>query len=220
MLPSSRAVTTTHFQRVLSSRFALEFCLTCLLVVGGASVRLLFSDLPNFAPIASLALFSGIWLRSRLLAVTVPFGAMLLSDWWLNQPGYEWSLMLAVYGCLALPVLAGPMLRRWSTRIQSTQRRRVALSMSWTIGAYGISLLGAMTFFSVTNLLVWWNWYDHSFEGLSACYLNALPFFRYTLIGDFIFCSTFVLAHGLATYWQMAVQSKEHEELSCLTVKQ
>ena len=44
------------------------------LVLFGAGLRLYFRDLPNFAPVAALALFSGYWFRSWRTAAGVPPG--------------------------------------------------------------------------------------------------------------------------------------------------
>src|SRR5262249_44480700 len=59
----------------------------------------------NFTPLAASALFAGAVLRSRPLALAVPFAAMLLSDLVLGSP--DWAVMGAVYGALALPALLG-----------------------------------------------------------------------------------------------------------------
>lgn len=50
------------------------------------------------------------------------------------------------------------------------------------------SLIGACTFFVVTNFGVWsFGSYGYNLEGFIACYTLALPFFAYSLISTFIF---------------------------------
>ncbi len=47
--------------------------------------------------------------------------------------------------------------------------------------------LASLTFFLVSNLGVWWYWYDHSWSGLVTCYALAVPFYSRTLLGDIVF---------------------------------
>jgi len=62
---------------------------------------------PNVTPIAASAVFAGMVLRSRALALAVPIAALLLSD--LVVGAYDWRIMGVVYAALALPALAA----RW-----------------------------------------------------------------------------------------------------------
>lgn len=121
----------------------------------------------NFSPIEAVALFSGAYFASRTLAIAVPLAAMLLAD---AVIGFHWG-MPVVYGCIALIALAGRPLGRAVTA------PRVAL--------FG---LGAATFFFlVTNFAVWAGGtdgtYPHTFGGLIACYVAAIPFFHNQLAG-------------------------------------
>lgn len=155
------------------------------LVLLGAAVRLVLRDLPNFAPVAALALFAGYWSGSARKAVLVPLGVMLLSDTWIaGYPRHLGGLlvMLTVYSALALPALFGPWLR---TRLSLQGGGGVG---SWC-GLLGASLLGSLTFFAATNLAtwLWFDLYPHTAAGLGRCFLQALPFFRATLAGDLLF---------------------------------
>ncbi len=47
--------------------------------------------------------------------------------------------------------------------------------------------LASFCFFLLSNLGVWWYWYDHSVEKLLLCYLLAVPFYARTLVGDLLF---------------------------------
>src|SRR6476620_9201713 len=59
---------------------------------------------PNVTPIAASAVFAGMVLRSRALALAVPISALSLSD--LVVGSYDWRIMGVVYAALALPALA------------------------------------------------------------------------------------------------------------------
>ena len=162
------------------------------LVAAGAGLRLGLQDLPNFAPVAALALFAGYALRNRTLAFAVPLAVMAISDWVIG--GYQWHMMLLVYAMLALPVLMGPWLRRLFSFVGRPGRT------AWipAAGLVGCSLLSSILFFLVTNFGVWLSFdlYQPTWAGLLECYAAAIPFFRYTLAGDMTFA--FVLFGGYA----------------------
>ena len=52
-----------------------------LLVGSGVALRLTCHDLPNFAPVAAIALFAGYFFRSMLLAACVPLAVRVLGIW-------------------------------------------------------------------------------------------------------------------------------------------
>lgn len=151
------------------------------LVIGGASTRLVFADLPNFAPVAALALFAGYFFSRRAVAAIVPVAVLGLSDFMLG--GYDLRVMAVVYASLTLPAVLGawlrPLLRMDSFRSAT----------GGAAGLIGSSLAGSVFFFLSTNLAVW-GWFDsyaHTWAGLVHCYVRALPFFRFTLMGDLLF---------------------------------
>ena len=61
--------------------------------------------------------------------------------------------------------------------------------------------MASLAFFFVTNLAVWYqaSWYTRDAAGLWQCYLQALPFFRYTLSGDLLFTTVLFGGHALVT---------------------
>lgn len=169
-----------------------------LLVSAGIAVRLMFQDLPNFAPVAALALFSGYFFTSRLLAVAAPVTVMLVTDWFLGS--YHPLLMVAVYGMLAMPVLFRGLLRR-ELSLDATSRPRSALAAA---GLIGCGLVSSVAFFVVTNFATWLvgGLYQLTWEGLCTCYVQAVPFFRYTVAGDLVFAT--LLFGGYALLRQTA----------------
>jgi hypothetical protein len=164
------------------------------LVAAGAGARIFFRDLPNFAPIAAIALFSGYFFRSAGLAVATPLLAMLASDAVIG--GYQWQMMIVVYGMLALPVAFRLPLRKW-LRIE---RGPWSSSLRALGGLLACSLLSSVLFFLATNLACWYwtDMYEPTSAGLLRCYANAVPFFRHTLAGDAIFASSLFGSYALA----------------------
>ena len=47
--------------------------------------------------------------------------------------------------------------------------------------------VASLSFFLLSNLGVWWNFYPHNLIGLTSCYLLAIPFYSHTLLGDLVF---------------------------------
>ncbi|MCL5011203.1 MAG: hypothetical protein M1127_03305 [Patescibacteria group bacterium] len=130
---------------------------------------------PNFAPIAALALFCGVYLRGRKIALAAPLGAMLISDIFLGF--YEWPVAIAVYGCFMFSVFLG-----WLVQKRKKWHR-----------VFIASLAGSVAFFTATNFAVWafTPWYAKTAEGLYQCYFSALPFFKNTLLGDLLYTGVF-----------------------------
>lgn len=163
-----------------------------LLVTGGVALRWACQDLPNFAPVAAMALFAGYFFRSALLALLVPLSVMAVSDW-LFAGGYHWAVMAPVYGMLALPVL----LRGWLRRAFDLRQARPIMPL---LGLFSCGLMSSVLFFLVTNFGVWcgFGMYDRSVVGLLQCYAQAIPFFRYTLAGDMFFTVALFGSYALA----------------------
>jgi len=161
----------------------LEFLIGILFVLIGVSFRL-FPHPPNFAPVAAIALFGGVYF-SKEIALTLPISIMLISDIFIGYYGI--SLMAVVYGSFLLCVLLGFWLKK---------------NKKWyTIG--GSAILGAVLFFLITNFAVWafTPWYAKTFVGLIQCYFMALPFFKNTLLGDLFYVSVFFGIYELARAW-------------------
>jgi hypothetical protein len=158
----------------------IEVISAIFLVLIGVSLRLL-PNAPNFAPIAAIALFSGVYL-SRKTALVLPLAAMAVSDIFLGY--YEPKLMVAVYGSFLLSVVLGFWLKN---------HKRWPLIL-------GGSLAGSLMFFFITNLAVWafTPWYSKTLAGIIQCYEMALPFFRNTLIADLFYAVLFFGAFELA----------------------
>jgi hypothetical protein len=181
------------------------------LIAAGALSRICFRELPNFAPIAAMALFSGYYFRSAKVAVLVPLLAMVLSD--LVIGGYEWQMMAIVYGALMLPVALRGMLRKY-LRIERGSLASTACALG---GLVTCSLGSSLFFFLVTNF-AWWPWsmYEHDLAGLIHCYQQGLPFFRNTLAGDLFFGSVLFGSYAAAINlgWAREVKPVSCENLA------
>lgn len=119
----------------------------------------------NFAPIAAIALFGGAILP-RKWALTLPLSAMVLSDLVIGLH----PLIFFTWGSFALIALAS------NVFIKKIQPLTVITA----------SLGASVFFYIVTNFAVWAQGviYPLTLSGLGQSYINAIPFFRNTLLGD------------------------------------
>jgi hypothetical protein len=159
-----RRATSIHAMDLSPGELSLAMSL-----VGLDVVARLAPHAPNVTPIAASALFAGMVLRSRTLALAVPLSALLLSD--LVVGTYDWRIMGVVYAALALPALAA----RWGRA-----RPMVVLAP--------LVLSSSLLFFATTNFAVWAfsGMYAHDLHGLMHCYVAALPFLGNTIAGDML----------------------------------
>ena len=171
-----------------------EVLLFAGLVSLGAGLRLVFRDIPNFAPVAAIALFAGYCFRRTAVAAAVPLVIMLISDFFIGA--YSWQMMALVYAALILPAVCGPVLRN-SVRFNQVKSvwRPLAALLTCSLGA-------SLIFFAVTNFgsWLWFNSYAKDWSGLVSCYTAAIPFFRYTLAGDLTFAVILFGSYATAVY--------------------
>jgi Family of unknown function (DUF6580) len=145
----------------------MDLGLVAFLVVFDVAARLL-PHAPGVAPVAASALFAGRMLRIPALAVVVPLAAMLLSG--VALAGDDWRITTVVCAAVTLPAFAGMLSRRFPGVI------------AVVAGMVSCSLI----FFVTTNFAVWafGTLYPLTLEGLTQCYIAALPFLDKTVLGD------------------------------------
>src|SRR4030067_143194 len=143
------------------------------LIIGLAMAARLVPHIPNFTPIAAMALFGGSYLNRRY-AILVPLLALFLSDLFIGL--YSPVVMVSVYGSFVLTGLMGLWLKK----------RKSAGNVVLT--AMGASIF----FFLVTNFAVWAaGAYARDLSGLVQSYIAGVPFFRGTLLGDLFYTGVF-----------------------------
>lgn len=161
------------------------------LLVGLVVATRLVDHIPNFTPVAAVAIFAGLYLSRRKWAVIVPLAAMFIADLFLGF--YEPILMVAVYGSFALVGLAGIWLRKHKN-----------------FGNIILVSLGAsLIFYLVTNFAVWafTPWYPKTIFGLLSSYTLALPFWRNMLMGDLFYIGALVGGYEAVVYLAAVIAS-------------
>ena len=137
--------------------------------------------LPNFTPVGAMFVLGGLYLGRSLGWMAAPFAGLLVSDTVLNL-AYDGRPFHAgrVFDYLAFAVIG--LVARWVAE----------KPLAWRIGTV---IAAPVAFFLISNFGVWANGgslagdvpYPRNLQGLVECYTAALPFFRGTLIGDWLF---------------------------------
>ena len=157
--------------------------LAIFFVIFGAALRFA-PHLPNFTPIAAMALFGGVYLNKKY-ALILPLAIMATSDYFIGF--YDIKLMAGVYLGLVLVGLIGLLVKNKKNLFT----------------VFGGSVLGSVLFFLITNFSVWafYSWYPHTLSGLYQCFLAAIPFFRNTLLGDLFYVAVLFGIYELIMAW-------------------
>jgi hypothetical protein len=152
----------------------------CALVAVGILGRV-WQPVYGVSPLVGIGLCAGALFANRLVAASVPVVALALSNIALPGGGAygSWTMGLIVYAAFTWPVLMGGLVRR---------------HRAW--GALGGALAGSLGFYLSTNFAHWWLTadYPHTAGGLVECYLAALPFFRWTPLGDIVWSQALTAA--------------------------
>ena len=159
-----------------------HFALAGILIL--AAFSRLIPHPPNFTALGAMALFGGAYIQNRTLAVLFPLSALWISDVILNNLVYSdfykgfvlfsQSHIWIYISFVIIAILGQLILNKVNIK---------------TMGVSAIS--ASVIFFILSNFGVWTQglMYPFSFTGLIACYIAALPFFGWTLIGNFFFCT-------------------------------
>jgi hypothetical protein len=120
----------------------------------------------GLTPVLAFGMFSTAHLRNRTLSLALPLLGWLLgdvliraarSDWGFFYPGWYLTYLAFLSCCLA-----GTFLRR-------------GYNLGGSLAACAG---GSISFFIISNFGSWVAYYPQSWEGLTECYVSALPFFR------------------------------------------
>lgn len=163
-----------------------------LFLLAGAIVISAFRLLPhpaNFIPVGAFALFISHKFPSKYTIVfaLIP---MIISDIML---GFGWYSPFVYAGFIGY-FLAGKLAKNYKS---------VTL----------LTLGSSIWFFIVTNLGVWLGpWYPHTYAGFLDCFVKAIPFFRNTILGDFVYLGLFYGVYELVKYLK---SDNKYKEIKC-----
>ena len=151
----------------------------CALFIILGVVSRLTTHIPNFTPILSIALMSGLYIKNRFI-VLIPISIMLVSDLFIGSHiTAPW-----VYSSILIICMIGYLIKNNISNI------------------FFYSILSSIVFFIISNFGVWLSGgYTYSLEGLVVCYIAAIPFFKNTLMSTVLFSFLIhVLNVGIVRY--------------------
>ncbi len=155
--------------KIFSARFIF---ITSAIII--AATSRLFPHIPNFTPIAAMALFGGVYFSDKRLAFIIPLLAMFISDVALELiTGWGFhNTIVYVYVAFILTSIIGLYVKRNTT----------------ASSILGASVLSSLLFFIITNFGVWAaTGMLGGAAGLGATYALGIPFFAPTVLGDLFF---------------------------------
>jgi len=154
-----------------------------LLIIFGIVSRFLLVNQPNVSGLETLALFGGSYFLLKRFAFIIPIAAYMLSDFIINNTIYSayyadgvvfyQNYMLWTIGSLLLIVVLGKFLMQKVNLTNTIFGILGATSIFWLVSNFG-DWIGGVT-------------YAKSFSGLITCYVAAIPFYTYSLIGNAAF---------------------------------
>lgn len=177
-----------------NNKIQLQTGIISLMVLMAALSRLLPHPY-NFTPIGAMGLFGAAYFTRKYLAFIIPFAALLVSDFLLNNliyarmypefynEGIVWFGNLWVYGAFALIITLGLVVLR-KVKIGNL----LIASLSASIIFFLITNFGSMMIDPV---------YPKNGAGLMAAYTAGIPFFWNTLLGDLFFTGVLFGAYEL-----------------------
>jgi hypothetical protein len=141
----------------------------------------LLPHIPNFTPVAAIALFGGAWFNNKRTAYMLTFAALLISDLLVNTFLYgdtnfiayfSMPYIWAVYLSFGITVWMG-------TNLQDKMNVKQVMF-------YAVS--SSLMFWVITNLACWPGnpLYTQDVKGLIQCYVAAIPFMG-NIVGDLFY---------------------------------
>ena len=189
-----------------TDKLNVQFGVVAVLIVVAALSRLVMHP-PNFTPITGMALFAAAHFSKKYWAFVIPMVALFVSNLILNNVVYAafydgfvlfgsasiFWVFLAFAGIITLGVLV-------------LQRLTIPRLV-------GVTFVGSLLFFVVTNLAVWYfgpPFYPKTWAGLVECFTLAIPFYRNMILGDLFYVTALFGSYELLRYfapqWNLQTQ--------------
>lgn len=177
----------------MQKRFSVSVLIAILLVLAAAVSRVLMYP-HNFSPMIGMAVFAGAVIKDKRLAFALPLFSMFLSDLMFEvfniAPGFWGWGQLVGYGIFALVTVLAFTMKKISVP-------RVA----------GYAIVSSVIFFILSNTAFFvidnpiYHTYPNTFNGFVDCFVQALPFFRTSLIADLVYSGVlFGAYYGIEKY--------------------
>jgi hypothetical protein len=157
-------------------RTNINILLAVFLVIIAASARIVNREMGiyNIAPLTAISLFCGAVIKDkRAVAFLIPILGQFIADvffqFFTKMPGFYPGQLFNYGGLVAAAALGTTM-----------KQPKVLNTMVYLLGA-------STVFFIISNFGYFTSgWNGYSFAGLSKTYIDAVPFYKNTLVGDMV----------------------------------
>ena len=144
---------------------------------------------PNFTPILSIALFSGLMFNNKY-GFLIPLSIMMFSDFFIGS----YNMAMWVYPSLLFVTFLGSFFIKKFNYVNVLK----------------YSVIGSLIFFFITNFGSWYGnpFYPQSIQRLFSSYLAGIPFYKNTLISTGLYSSfLFLVYESVLRYNKQKIQS-------------
>lgn len=173
--------------------------LAVLLILAAAISRVVMYP-HNFSPIIGMAIFSGAVIKDKRLAFILPIVSMFLADVMFEvfkiAPGFWGWGQLVGYGILALITIIAFNLKKINP-----------------VNVIGYSLISSVIFFILSNLSFFiidnpiYHTYPQNANGFVQCFVQALPFFKISVIADLVYSGILFGAYYVVSHYVIKKQA-------------
>ncbi len=148
----------------------------------------------GFSPVIAIALFSGFIIKEKDMSFLLPLMALFISD----------AVIQLLYSMGEFPYAGfyGGQWKNYLILMASTLIGWALKGRNYTSLAVG-AVTAPSVFFLLSNFAVWMGTteavYAKTFDGLMACYVAGLPFYKNALIATLVFLPVILLSYNALT---------------------
>ena len=127
-----------------------------------ALISRIIPHLPNFSPLAAIALFGAVYIKIIKFQFFIPLGSIIISDLFIGMYPISFFVYLSIL----------------SVSLYSLYSKKMNVKTIF---------INSILFFLISNFGVWILHYPKNIEGLLECYTLAIPFYRNSILGDLFY---------------------------------
>ncbi len=131
----------------------------------------LIPHIANFTPVFAIGLFSYTLFKRNYLSFIIPLIGMFFTDLIIGFYQNVWAVYLSMVIAIVL-----------SNLIKTNKKQLTTITRSLT---------APTIFFVLSNLSVFFVWYPLNISGFIQCYVNAIPFYGYSIISTIVYSFVF-----------------------------
>lgn len=131
----------------------------------------LIPHISNFTPVFAIGLFSFKIFKRNSFSFILPLAGMFLTDLIIGFYQNVWAVYLSIVIAIVL------------SNLIDTKKKQLTI--------FARSISAPTIFFILSNLSVFFIWYPLSVAGFVQCYVNAIPFYGYSVLSTLVYSFVF-----------------------------